>query len=180
MYPPTLGCTRGFTLLLCIRVRVHQALFAARVLIFILTSILFLTAALVLLLLLLRDECLTSACSVAFPFSLLLLPSPNPSSPHSDGLQPHSRTQALRGAALRPIRPCTRPLPAEQLDAVIQPAPHLHFLKPSPKKTWAPRSTAAGEQPGPPLLQHRVLSSTTPPSPLAGPGWAWPLSHVGR
>lgn len=58
-----------FTLLLRVRVRVHQALFAARVLIFILAPILFLAAALVLLLLLLlRAECLTSARSGALPF----------------------------------------------------------------------------------------------------------------
>lgn len=59
-----------FTLLLRVRVRVHQALFAARVLVFVLAPILFLAAALVLLLLLLlRAERLTSACSVALPFS---------------------------------------------------------------------------------------------------------------
>lgn len=58
-----------FTLLLRVRVRVHQALFAARVLVFILAPILFLAAALVLLLLLLlRAECLTSARSGALPF----------------------------------------------------------------------------------------------------------------
>lgn len=63
-----------FTLLLCIRVRVHQALFTARVLIFILTPILFLTATLILFFLLLRDECLISASIVVCPpysFSLL-------------------------------------------------------------------------------------------------------------